>query len=122
MKLKSENSFLDFVKASPQAVKVGVLILIGLLLIFLCGFSGEKNTEAKGEEEKLSDMCSSMDGVGECRVMLTYKEIEGESQVYGVLVLCEGGESVVVKERITSVFCSIYGIGANRVEIGRLCK
>lgn len=124
LKSKSEKSFLDFLSSSPIAFKVGVLVVIGLLMMLLSGVGGNKSDEPKevGEEERLSEMCSLMDGVGECRVMITYKEIDGESRVYAALVLCEGGESVKVQERITSLCCSLYGIGANRVEVGQLCE
>ena len=63
-------------------------------------------------------MCSLIEGVGDCRVMITYRP-EAE-EVYAVLVICEGGESVSVREKITSIFCSLYGIGSHRVEIQRL--
>ena len=68
-------------------------------------------------------MCSLIDGVGECRVMITYYP-DDESRVYAVLVLCDGAESVYVREKITSTLCSLYGIGAHRVKICRLnnCK
>jgi hypothetical protein len=63
-------------------------------------------------------MCSLIEGVGECRVMMTYRP--DDEGVYAVLVLCDGGESVSVREKITSLFCSLYGIGSHRVEIQRL--
>lgn len=94
---------------------------MGLLLILLSTLSVEEKTVNVGEEERVAEMCSLIDGVGECRVMMTYKNAK-EEEVYAVLVLCEGGESVAVREKITSLFCSLYGIGAHRVEIQRLCE
>ena len=61
-----------------------------------------------------------MEGVGECRVMMTYYPDSNEERVYAVLVLCEGAESPDVRERITSLCCSLYGIGSHRVEIQKL--
>ncbi len=58
-------------------------------------------------------MCSMIDGVGECRVMINY----GDNEVTAVLILCEGAESVKVRRDLTEAVCSFYGIGANRVEI-----
>ena len=103
------------------SVKIGGVLVLGLLLILLSGFDAEQTAETVGEEERAAEMCSLIDGVGECLVMMTYKDKSSE-EVYAVLVLCEGGESAVVREKITSVFCSLYGIGAHRVEIQRLCQ
>ena len=73
---------------------------------------GEEKTA--GEEERVAEMCSLIEGVGECRVMMTYG---GEGEVYAVLVLCEGAESARVRGDLTSLICSLYGIGSHRVEI-----
>ena len=45
--------------------------------------------------------------------MITYR---GE-EVYAVAVVCEGADSTAVRSDITELLTSIYGIGANRVEI-----
>ena len=43
---------------------------------------------------------------------------EGESgEVYAVAVLCDGADSVKVRERIVDFMRSLYGIGANRVSV-----
>ena len=114
------RSFLEvnkFLSSVSPGVKIGGILCLGLLLILLSGMAGEGQEKPVGEEEKAAELCSLIDGVGECRVMMTY---DGE-EVFAVLVLCDGGESVAVRERITSVFCALYGIGAHRVEIQRLC-
>ena len=101
-------------------VKVGALLSLGLLLILLSTLGGKEVAEVNGEEERLTEICSMIDGVGDCRVMMTYRG-EGDARtVYAVLIVCEGGESLTVRERITEVLCSLYGIGAHRVEIQRL--
>ena len=46
--------------------------------------------------------------------MITYS---GDGEVYAVAVLCDGAESALVRERLTSLVCSLFGVGANRVEI-----
>ena len=102
------------------SLKIGLLLLLGLALILLSGLFGEKSSDPPGEEERVAEMCSLIEGVGECRVMMTYKD--GSEEVYAVLVLCDGGDSAFVREKITSLFCSLYGIGAHRVEIQRLCE
>ena len=119
MKSNLDNKFLDFVSSRGITAKVGVILALGLILILL-GSLGNKTQNTVSEESRAAEMCSMIDGVGECRVMMTYRE--GSEEVYAVLVLCEGGESVAVRDRIISMFCSLYGIGSHRVEIQKLVK
>ena len=72
-----------------------------------------------GLETKVSQMCSSTDGVGNSRVMITYKE---DGEVYAVAVLCEGADSIAVREKITGLVCSLFGIGAHRVSILKISE
>lgn len=121
MKLKSVSGLGEFF-SQVRAPWLPILLAVGVLLILLGGISStDKVAEVAGIEERAAEMCSLMDGVGECRVMMTF-DPEDDSRVYAVFVLCDGAESVSVRERITSLFCSLYGIGAHRVEIQKLNK
>ena len=121
MKLKSDSSLLEIFR-SKSSVKIGLLLLLGLSLILLGSLSGEKNKESAtvGEEERAAELCSFIEGVGECRVMMTYREDSGESRVYAVAVLCDGAESAEVRSDIVELICSLYGIGAHRVKVLQL--
>lgn len=123
-KLKSDKGFLEFLSSEGRALKLGGLMLLGLILILIGNLgtrSGDVTSQAdQTAEERVAEMCSLMDGVGECRVMMTYSPDSDGGEVYAVLVLCDGADSVTVRERITSLFTSLYGIGAHRVEIQRL--
>ena len=46
--------------------------------------------------------------------MINYNE---DGDVFGVIILCEGAESVTVRERLSDLLSSLYGIGANRISI-----
>lgn len=98
-----------------MAVILPLLVLGVLLLLLPSSFSsGESETHAEQTgEERLAEMCAAVDGVGECKVMVTY---EGD-RVYAVAVLCEGAESVAVRERIVELVGSLYGIGSNRIAV-----
>ena len=115
MKSKSDRAVFDFLSSLGKQGRLAVILLLGLGLILIGSLSlgGEEKTE--GEEERVARMCSLIDGVGECRVMMTYRGEENE--VFAVLVLCEGAESAKVREDITSLISSLYGIGSHRVEI-----
>ena len=120
MKSGLENKIGKFLSSIDPRLKIGLVLLIGILLILLSGLGGEKAAEPSGEEERVAEICSLMEGVGECRVMMTYR---GESEeVYAVMVLCEGGESPKVREKIISMLSSLYGIGSHRIEIQRLSR
>ena len=118
--MKSDRGFRDFLSSGGRSVRLGIIILVGVILIFL-GTTGNfsKKNSSLGEEERIAEMCALMEGVGECRVMMTYTH-DKEERVYAVLVLCDGADSVEVRERVTSLVCSLYGIGSHRVEIQKL--
>ena len=121
-KLKSDKSFLEFLGSGGVTLKVGAIAILGILLILFGGiFSTEKAVDIQSSEERVAEMCSLIDGVGQCRVMMTYYP-DDQDRVYAVLVLCDGADSVKVREQITSLFTSLYGIGSNRVKIGRLIE
>lgn len=105
----------DFLSGEGRAGRIIVLITVGLALILLAGLIPSVGAEQpSGEEERLCQVLESMDGVGECVVMLTY---ESDGGVYAAAVLCEGAESVSVRQGVISVITSLYGIGSNRVEV-----
>ena len=123
MKLKSDKCFWQFLSSNKRLATVGVALIFGVLLILIGSNSDalpEKNQIAA--EEGIAELCSMTDGVGECRVHITYRENDGEKTVYAVAIICDGADSVAVRERLTSLVCSLYGIGANRVEILKMKK
>ena len=113
--MKLDRGFADFLKMQGKW-KLVLLITLAALLIFIGSFGGrDTNDDSTPElEERLAELCSMTEGAGECRVMITYTD---DNRVYAVAVLCDGTDSVHVKENLTSLICSLFGIGANRVEI-----
>ena len=97
----------------------------------------EKNTDTLEEyrqklEEELVSLCTSVEGVGKCRVFITFDKgaqntykngtlIETKPpHVSGVTVVCDGGESDRVKSSLTKMITALFGIGSNRVAILKL--
>ena len=119
-KLKSVGEIREFLLGDNNRIWLVSLMILGLILILIGNNSTDKAAVTQTEEMRVSEMCAMMDGVGECRVMMTYRPDSNE--VYAVLVLCDGAESVMVRERITSLFTSLYGIGSHRIEIEKLIK
>ena len=116
-KLKSEGSFLGFLVSGGAAPRAAALLLVGVLLMLVGNLKFESQ-ETFSEEEKIAELCSMTDGVGECRVAVTYSS-DGKT-VYAVAVLCDGAESAETREKIVSLLCSLYGIGSHRVSVVKL--
>lgn len=120
--MKSDKGFLDFLGSGGIGLKVVAVAVVGILLIFFGSMDlSEQKNDTITAESRAEQMCSMMEGVGDCRVMMTYHP-DDTDRVYAVLVLCDGADSPMVRRQITSLFTSLYGIGANRVEIGRLIE
>lgn len=110
MKFPSDKSFFEFIgKGGKTPLLIIILLALALLLLPTLG-QGDSADDLEG---RTAELCSSVSGVGECRVMITYR---GE-EVYAIAVVCEGADSTAVRGDITELLTSIYGIGANRVEI-----
>ena len=170
------NKWLDRIKKVPRKW----WIVIGVTAIFLIALSewipssetavsiDALDTQAYAEqlEKRLTDMVESIDGAGECRVMVTLENgveyiyaneqsstsnrVEDHSEtsdkttvrddtessyvivnaadgrqgllvtevqptVRGVVVVCEGGENELVKERIMNMVATVLNITASRV-------
>lgn len=115
--MKSDFSFLSFIKKQDSKF---IILLAGVLVLAILFIpSSNKNVEEEepvDEAARLEELCSKIDGVGECRVMVTYRD----GEVYAVAVVCRGADSPRVRERLTELITSIYGIGANRVSIQQM--
>ena len=106
-------------KKSYKILTFSMLILgVLLMLIGSSGLFKGESEKPKGEEEILSEMCSSISGVGECRVMISY---EGE-EICAVAVVCEGGDIIDVRSRVCRLVSSLYGIGYNRISVMKLSE
>lgn len=108
--------------------KIAAVIALGLLLIVFSSFGGHKSTEVADDEveAKIEEMCRSLVGVGECRVMVTYSS-EGTRygsssvrSVESVAIVCKGADRAAVRSELVSMISALYGIGSNRIFISRM--
>lgn len=119
LKLKS-NKFLEFIRSEGKGQVLILVLCIGVGILMLgLGRVDTSQTSSSTLEEETAALCSSVVGVGECRVMITYTDDE---RVYAVAVLCDGADSVKVRNEITALASSLFGIGTNRVTILKLSK
>lgn len=118
--MKSDKSFLDFLHSEKMKGKWILIALVAGLFIFTGSLGiGESDRVEENLDDRVAEICSMTEGVGECRVMVTYTD---SGDVFGVAILCQGAESPVVRERLTSLICSVFGIGSNRVEILKISE
>ena len=118
-----------------------LLIALGLMLVAFSAVSSSENegsggaglAEYKAElEERLAELCSSVRGVGKCKVMITFERGEentykGSSlieskppKVMGVSVICRGADSDDVRRELTTMISALFDIGSNRRSVLKL--
>ena len=123
------DTVVSYFKTGKRAKLLVILAAVGVLLLLFFSYSGDKTEEGAeydSLEAHLEDICSSVSGVGKCRVILSYAEAEkkygstAEPRVESVVVVCKGASNPKVRQELTAIFTSLYGIGANRVYISLL--
>ena len=115
---KPFSGFLSGLRGGGRLAILLALLLVGVGMILL-GRGGEAEKNSATLSEELAELCSMVEGVGECRVMLT--ESEG-GEVVSVAILCDGGDRVEVRAALTDVISELFGIGTNRISIHKLAK
>ncbi len=124
-----------------KLVAVLFILAIGVLLLIASASDGnnEKGSRdvtldeyGKRLEASLENFCSSVEGVGKCRVMVTFEEgaiYEYKSgnlisstppRVKGITVLCRGGDSMAVKAELSEMLAGLFEIGKNRICVLKL--
>ena len=135
------NKVKKFLKENKKARNVLTIFLIGVALVLFSGLAlggGETVKEYTLDEYKakleksISELCSEVEGVGRCRVFITFER--GESNVYkgstvtevkppkvlGISVICDGAESDCVKRDIKEMLSSLFAVGSNRIAVLKL--
>jgi type III secretory pathway lipoprotein EscJ len=124
-----DKRFLRYIKEHKDATKILLVLVVGMIFIFV----GVKGSDTEGNkvgtvslEDQLADICSSVDGVGACRVLIYYVEngtrYSSEKRVASVVVVCEGADSIEIRKELTDMLASFFGIGANRIRIEKMAK
>ena len=119
----------EFMKKHSRVLLIAVIIVLGIAMISIG--SAESGNSVSGEydntEEKLTELCSRVRGVGECRVMVTYKESQsrfGSSGSSGVVesvaVVCKGADRSEVRAELTSMLGALFGIRSSRIHISKM--
>lgn len=132
----SANSIITFLKEKKKIALILILIALGLLLVALSSVDNTDAADTDGLSEykeelegRLEKLCSQVDGVGKCTVMVTFSRGEENTykgnqltesrppEVLGVTVVCDGGDSTAVRARLTQMLSALFDIGSNRIAI-----
>ena len=139
LSLKELRSFLKDDK------KLTVALVVGAVLILFLSLGGLKGGEAEAAarpyedrsayeaelERRLTDILSEIEGIGELSVMVTLDTSEqteyGKNedmllsvkmpQVRGVIVVCGGGDSVIVQEKVVRAVTGVFAVSSTRVSV-----
>ena len=101
-----------------------ILLLVGILLVVIA-IPTKSGTEEKGVvdskewstsemEQRLENILSQMQGIGEVHAMITYKQ---DNQVEGVVVVAEGGEQGVTVQKITEVVRALFDVDSHKIKV-----
>ena len=101
-----------------------ILLLVGILLVVIA-IPTKSGTEEKSvgdlkewrtseTEQRLENILSQMQGIGEVHVMITYKQ---ENEVEGVVVVAEGGEQGVTVQKITEVVRALFDVDSHKIKV-----
>ena len=101
-----------------------ILLLVGILLVVIAiptkSGTEEKSVGALKEwstsetEQRLENILSQMQGIGEVHVMITYRQ---ENEVEGVVVVAEGGEQGVTVQKITEVVRALFDVDSHKIKV-----
>ena len=101
-----------------------ILLLVGILLVVIAiptksgteekGVVDSKNWSTSETEQRLENILSQMQGIGEVHVMITYKQ---ENEVEGVVVVAEGGEQGVIVQKITEGVRALFDVDSHKIKV-----
>ena len=141
--MSNETSrFREYIGKYKKPIVIIMFLAIGIILLAFSSSSSpadeksaqEENLNAYKErlEGELAEVCSSVKGVGKCKVTVTFER--GEERVYkgsvlieskppkvlGVTVVCKGADSDLVRAEISGMMSALFDIGANRIAVLKL--
>lgn len=111
-----DKNFIKYFRDKGKLPLIIAALTLGVALILIGSVEREAPKEEEGIEERIAAACSEVAGVGECEVLIHYSTAKSE-EVESVIVICDGGDSVEVRSRLTSMLSAFFGIGANRIRV-----
>ena len=126
-----------------KIIFAGGIALIIIIFRFSLDHSGGRSAEPTADpavlseideyerrlEERLAEIIGAIEGTGKVHIMITLERTEENvfsdretsvaatitPTIRGALVICEGSENVIVRQKVTDAVCKVLGISAARV-------
>jgi hypothetical protein len=114
------SKLIKVLRSQKKLVILIVLLFVAFLVLFIV-----KNTESKTEttttitynqtesEKRLCSILQCIKGVGQTEVLIN----EGDEGITGVVIVCEGGDSILVKNDILNVVSTALNINKSIIAI-----
>lgn len=94
-----------------------IALLIGVLLLVVAiptQETSQENMLGTETEKRLESLLLEMEGVGDVRVMVTFRETD---LVEGIVVIAEGGENPVIVQNITEVVQALFDVDSHKIKV-----
>ena len=107
---------------------IPIIILLMLLIVIAPTFFGSdvQNSEEISAERKIEELCDSVYGVKDSKVVITYEEAKmvsifgGEKEqgrIRGIAVLCKGGSNPDIQLKLQELLQALFQIPSTRITI-----
>lgn len=128
----------NFVEKCKKIKGFEIICALIIAAVALCVYfsvnaiTDNRKTQATVKEKRdglvgeIESILSSIDGVGECEVLVTYKhgsenssvgELDSTDNIRGVVVVAQGGQDVLIRIKITNALCTLLKIEASNIQI-----
>jgi hypothetical protein len=113
------KKILEYINANKKVLII--IILIAVLILAAVIINNKSNTTEQTAtttsqtttEKKLSEILSSISGVGKSQVLIN----EGESGIEGVVIVCEGANNIMARNDILNAVSTALNIQKNIIAI-----
>ncbi len=138
--IRELKRLLEGEKRNTLIIIAGAAIILLLALIPIGGDQGGDSKSLTGEklsryeqtlEKRLTAILSEIDNIGDIKVMVSLDTSERSEygknadmllgtqapKVRGVIVVCSGGDDVIVQEKVVRAVTSVFAINSTRVSV-----
>lgn len=111
-----ENIFRDILQKNNKWL---ILLILGVLLLVIAMPSAQADTRESEqhvleEEIRLKNILEQMEGVGEAKIMITYRD---SKTVEGVVVIADGAGNPSIAKQITDVIQALFDVDSHRIKV-----
>jgi hypothetical protein len=114
------KGLINYIKSNRKILICIVLIFVLTIVVIFINKSqsstvttSSTTVEMTTTEKKLTDILSSIDGVGQTEVMI----YESDDKISGVVIVCKGGNNIMTRSNILNAVSTALNIEKNIIAI-----